>query len=747
MAQHQEKGTLSEADYNQDARPHNSSDIQSDSDSEVDLAQHGLRTSRDLREHDRSLLREEEERDELLRKKGPLDGIKRIFGQPSAGVDVDGKINRRRERRMKRKSLRLNREKRKDFKSGEERELMFEMEEGFKDTSSLSSGTSSEEFDRQNPAIRVKPRTPHFRRLAILHVLLLALFIILAFGAYKATRLYRNGQYPLKIPHSDLKTNGTHSFRPTTILISLDGFRADFLTRGLTPTLLSLIRTGISPPYMLPSFPSITFPNHFTLVTGLYPESHGIVGNTFWDPSMNEEFSCSFPLRGCTNSKWWTAEPIWVTAEKQKVRTAIHMWPGSEAHIPPLDPTYVDKFNGDEALPKKVDRILSLLDLPGDEDWAFGADHTSFIPQTHDLRPQLIAAYVPNVDADGHLHGPNSTEIASTISQVDTMLADLLSGLHARNLTELVNVVVVSDHGMATTSNDRLVQLDDLIDLSLVSHIDGWPLRGLRLKNEDDVEPMYQILQEAARKSNGAFEVYTHDAMPERYHFTANPRIAPLWVIPKAGWAVVEREEFDISMAKQKGEVYHPKGLHGYDHEHPLMRAIFVARGPAFPHKEGSKMKVFQNTEVYNIVCDSIGVKAHSNNGTLRLPLKPEGIHGGVLGGGKVSDFPPEGTEPETAPFTDGKEATGGGSPFDRPSSDETPESDAGQSEDENDQSKSKGWWDALHDKLDAAKAWVTGILEGLKKDGKISGNGGPESNSGAANAAAREQAKNIGKG
>ena len=492
---------------------------------------------------------------------------------------------------------------------------------------------------------------------------------------------------------------------------------------------------------MLPSFPSVTFPNHFTLVTGLYPESHGIVGNTFWDPAVEEEFSCSFPLRGCSNSKWWTAEPLWVTAEQQRVRTAIHMWPGSEAHIPPIDPTYVDRFNGKEQLPKKVDRILSLLDLPSDEDVAFSPQPAPFVPQPNDRRPQLIAAYVPNVDAEGHLHGPNSTEITSTISQVDTMLADLLSGLHTRNLTELVNIVIVSDHGMATTSTDRLVQLDDLIDLSLVSHIDGWPLRGLRLKNEADLESMYKSLLEASHKSKDAFEVYTHDTMPERYHFTANPRIAPLWVVPKAGWAIVEREEFDVASAKERGEFYHPRGLHGYDHEHPLMRAIFVARGPAFPHKEGSKMPVFQNTEVYNIVCDTLGIEPHPNNGTLRLPLKPEGLHdSGPPGGGKVSDFPPEGTEPEPSPSASqepdaqgANATTGGGSPFDSPSDNAQEDGANGPGQ------PTQSWWDHLKDKLDAAKEWVNGIIDGLKKDGKISANGGPGP------AAARAQGKNGG--
>ncbi|KAL8651014.1 MAG: hypothetical protein Q9226_004897 [Calogaya cf. arnoldii] len=115
--------------------------------------------------------------------------------------------------------------------------------------------------------------------------------------------------------------------------------------------------------------------------------------------------------------------------------------------------------------------------------------------------------------------------------------------------------------------------------------------------------------------------------MPEKYHFLKNPRIAPLWLVPKTGWAIVLAKDFDVAAAKASGQVYSPRGVHGYDHEHPLMRAIFIAKGPAFPHKANSRVDVFQNTEVYNIICDSLSVTPRPNNGTLRLPLRPAGLH------------------------------------------------------------------------------------------------------------------------
>ncbi len=403
------------------------------------------------------------------------------------------------------------------------------------------------------------------------------LFLLITSGAYKASqRQSRKGKVDLLT-----KSNGTSDFAPTTILLSLDGFRADFLHRGLTPTLNSFIAEGVSPKYMLPSFPSVTFPNHYTLVTGLYPESHGVVGNTFWDPALNEDFFYTDPTRSM-QPKWWAGgEPLWVTTEKANVTTAVHMWPGSEAHIMSLEPTFLDKFNGTEDLTRKVDRILELLDTPVPADSATTS------------RPQFIAAYVPVVDADGHKYGPNSTEIKATIKRVDTMLQNLFNGLDERNLTKIVNIVVVSDHGMATTSTNRLIQLDDLVDMDLVERIDGWPLYGLRPKSPADLQGLYaKLLEEAEHNEN--LEVYTKETMPERYHFSNNDRIAPLWVIPKTGWAIVHKKDFDVQEAKATGKVYHPKGLHGYDHEHPLMRSIFIARGPAFPHKPNSRLEVFR---------------------------------------------------------------------------------------------------------------------------------------------------------
>ncbi|EGC40702.1 type I phosphodiesterase/nucleotide pyrophosphatase [Histoplasma capsulatum var. duboisii H88] len=672
-----------------------------DSDSEDDELIKGSRTTLELSQHDRTVLEEEEERERLLVKQSPTHGLRRIFGHDNGSSVRIGKQERRRQRRLQRRADRIKRMEEK----GEEMGLMFEMEEGNIDdnTSSHSSGGSS---------ILIHPGYKSSRgswcfKVSILSTGIVVLFLILYLGAYKESSSFRSARQP-----RTLLSNGTSLFAPTTILISLDGFRADFLNRGLTPALNSFIANGISPAYMLPSFPSVTFPNHFTLVTGLYPESHGIVGNSFWDPVLREDFYYTDPARSL-DPKWWTAEPVWVTAEKQGVRTAIHMWPGSEAHIGNIEPTYLDKFNAKEDLASKAKRVLSFLDLPGDQE-------AQDLSSDTDRRPQLIAVYVPHVDSDGHTFGPNSTEIRSTLARVDEMLAEIFKGLHSRNLTDVVNIVVVSDHGMATTSTDRLVQLDDIIDVDLVDRLDGWPLQGIRPKRPEDLEILKQQLAESSKQYNDSIDVYTRETMPDRYHFSSNDRIAPLWVVPKTGWAVVEKSTFNVQDAKMKKTVYHPRGLHGYDHEHPLMRAIFVARGPKFPHHPNSRVENFQNTEVYNIICDSLEIEAHPNNGTLRLPLNPIGFHSPEdFPSANSPDDPPVNTGPSSAVITSKLQITASsnlpttilnsGSP-DPTSTPKHGEKDTSAS------TSSSSLWDKFLDRIQWLKNWAQGFLDSVDR-------------------------------
>lgn len=620
---------LSPVNYDDDASSlHSRSDQEPDSDD--DELQLRARNSRELRAADRIVLMEEDEMDRLvvdsrrkqerrLSRRGsglnvpnPFKMLGRrgssvsLSSNDDAGRSGGGGSDTYDEKRQARRQRRQERRKRlmEDAQDGEDGELMYEMEAGAMKEGSATGESSDREDSDLGEWKKLggagmhggsgggggRTRKQSWRRWILIHSLIAIGFAILVVAAWKLSRNSKStSQRPAQNKKPEYVSNGTALFAPTSIIISLDGFRADFLQRGLTPRLSAFVKEGVSPKYMTPSFPSVTFPNHYTLATGLYPESHGIVGNTFWDPELEADFYYTDPDRSL-DPKWWGGEPFWVTAERQGIRTAVHMWPGSEAHVLGTDPSFLDKFNGKEALDKKAARVLEFLDKPGAEDPGAPLSET---------RPQLIAAYVPNVDADGHRYGPNSTEIRSTIGDVDAMLDDIFRGLELRNLTGIVNVIVVSDHGMATTSADRLIQLEDLVDASKIHRLDGWPLNGLRLVDPDaDLRPTYDALR-AAAESNPNFDVYLRDEnMPERYHFSDNDRIAPLWIVPKTGWVIVTKDEFDIAEEKKKagdGDAdYKPRGLHGYDNEHPLMRAIFVARGPAFPHPAHSEIEVFR---------------------------------------------------------------------------------------------------------------------------------------------------------
>lgn len=602
---------LSPLGYDDDASSVHSRSEQ-DTDSDDDELQLRARNSRELRARDRLVLMEEEELEGLVtdsrrrqqrQRRGsalavpnPLRMLKRrgsnssIASAASSVEDlVDEKRRSRRARRQQKRERLLE-----DAQHGEDGELMYEMEEGgMKEGSSTGESSDrddSDEMDRQRLGIMADAKARRgqtWRRWLLIHSLIAIGFAILVLMAWK---LSKNKKGP-PTPKQDYASNGTALFAPTTIIISLDGFRADFLQRDITPRLNALIEDGVSPKFMRPSFPSVTFPNHYTLATGLYPESHGVVGNTFWDPELKADFHYQDPDRSL-HPKWWGGEPFWVTAENQGIRTAVHMWPGSEAHVLHVEPTFIDKFDGKETLDKKVSRILGFLDKPGKEDKTAAPG---------EMRPQVIAAYVPNVDSDGHKYGPNSTEIRSTIQSTDGFVDQIFQGLKQRNLTDIVNIMIVSDHGMATTDTSRLIQLEDLIDTSKIEHIDGWPLYGLRPYHSADLRPLYDQLAKKA-ESNPNYEVYLRDEnMPDRYHFSKNDRIAPLWIVPKTGWAIVTKDEFDVAKAKADGTVYHPRGLHGYDHEHPLMRAIFIARGPAFAHPANSEIEVFRKSDLLHL--------------------------------------------------------------------------------------------------------------------------------------------------
>lgn len=406
--------------------------------------------------------------------------------------------------------------------------------------------------------------------------------------------------------------NSTHDFHPTTIIISLDGFHPHYINPKLTPTLHQMMINDYGAPYMIPSFPSSTFPNHWTLVTGLYPSEHGIVGNTFYDPQLKKQFVNTDPKVGGLDPDFWRGgEPIWTTAFKQGVNSAIHMWPGSEVPGIGIDgggPLAVDRYNGSELLSAKVDKVMAWIDR-----------------EDINQRPELILTYVPTIDQFGHKFGIYGKNLTDAITYVDDFVDLMIMELSKRNLADIVNLVIVSDHGMAPTSNDRLLFLDDLIEMNKIEHIDGWPLFGLRPYPQLSVDDVYEEIKsnlEKLEEERKHFKVYKIEDIPSEWNFGGqlhehkyNYRLAPIWIIPDVGYSITTHKQF-----KENNNEYKPKGVHGYNNTEVLMRAVFLAKGPYFSSKvKGNNKRVlpFANTEVYNLLCDSLNIVPAANNGSV----------------------------------------------------------------------------------------------------------------------------------
>ncbi|KAJ1776608.1 hypothetical protein LPJ54_002958 [Coemansia sp. RSA 1824] len=364
-----------------------------------------------------------------------------------------------------------------------------------------------------------------------------------------------------------LLSNGTHEFRPTLVLVSLDGFRADYLDRGLTPNLINIGKQGLRADYMLPSFPSSTFPNHYTIVTGLYPGSHGIVSNVFYDTEFNDTFVYKDMVKA-RESRWWQGgEPIWVTAEKQGQRAAIDMWPGSTAIIRDTAPSYLIPFADNVHPTEKTQQVLEWLDLPLAR------------------RPTFLATYMPEVDQAAHARGPDSPQVNDAMQMFDEALGDLWTQIERRNLTHIVNIMIVSDHGMASTKAHKYaVYIDDIIDESKIIDVYNWPLGGIQPKDPSDVPEIYQNL---TRASHGQpWQVYLRNDIPERFHYNHSSRVAPIYVIPEVPYYITTRAKDKMQSPGSESTI----GVHGYDNMHPLMRATFVAAGPAFRSRNNAPM-------------------------------------------------------------------------------------------------------------------------------------------------------------
>lgn len=378
------------------------------------------------------------------------------------------------------------------------------------------------------------------------------------------------------------------------VLVSLDGFRASDLDREEVPALRHLASIGLRAQGLVPVFPSKTFPSHYSLVTGLPPGRNGILSNNMRDPDLGE-----FHLhdrQAVEDARWWGGEPIWVTAERQGLRTATMFWPGSEAAIGGVRPSEWRRYDGGLSLSDRVETVLGWLAGPAAE------------------RPRFVTLYFEEPNETSHAYGPDAPETRAELAEVDARVADLLAGIERLDLAGGVDVVVVSDHGMADVSPERIVFLDDYVALEPGELFDDGAL--LQLFPGPGRET---ILYDALAGAHPRLAVYRREELPERWGLAGNPRLPPLLGVPDVGWEVTVRGSAR-QRSLQDGSL---RGDHGQDPADPRMHGLFVAAGPSF--RPGSRIGLVNPLDVYPLLAELLGVEPAPNEGELgrlRAPIE-----------------------------------------------------------------------------------------------------------------------------
>lgn len=417
----------------------------------------------------------------------------------------------------------------------------------------------------------------------------LALVFGLVLAAQQPVSL--QGQNPaLPVIHVDHGPNSAAAqARHYVVLVSLDGFRWDYAKREGARNLLALGKQGVwAPQGMIPSFPSLTFPNHFTIVTGLYPEHHGLVANSFYDETRQARYAISDP-KAVSDGSWYSGTPLWSLAESQGMRTACLFWPGSEAKIAGYEPSYYVHFDSkteatDAVQQARIDNAVALLKLPA-------AD-----------RPHFITVYYSEPDHEGHAFGPDAPETRAAELKMDAMVGKLKTALDATGLP--IDLVVVSDHGMVRIEGGWIT-LDQFADLK------GFETAGALLygKTEEDRERVYNQL----KKASSQFVAYRRKEMPAGLHDNENPRAGDPIVVATGPYAI-------RAHGPQADKPDQPPipGQHGFDPRKVLeMKASFFAAGPDIV--AGKTVAPFENVNLYPWLAHLLGLRAPQTDGSLNV--------------------------------------------------------------------------------------------------------------------------------
>lgn len=364
--------------------------------------------------------------------------------------------------------------------------------------------------------------------------------------------------------------------KPYLVLVSLDGFRWDYPDRQLTPTLSRIAREGVRAERLLPVFPTLTFPNHYSLVTGLYPARHGIVANDF--PLGDGTWYRIRDRSMVQNGRLYSGEPVWVTAERQGMVAASFFWIGSEADIAGVRPSHWRHYSKDIPGTDRVDQVLAWLAEPAA------------------TRPHFITLYFEDVDDYGHWYGPGSAEGDAAIRRADRYLGRLLRGLERLPHGDQVNVIVVSDHGQGRYRQPvEALRLDAFLDLDGITAVDGGSYCFLHLDTPDPARAARIRDEVNARWTRG--RAWLPSEAPAGWQLGDSRRIADVILVANAGHAVISSEA--------RRDKINP-GDHGWRPEDPAMHGIFLAWGPAF--RQGMRTGPVRNVDVHPLLLRVLGL-------------------------------------------------------------------------------------------------------------------------------------------
>uniref|UniRef100_A0A8C1M088 Ectonucleotide pyrophosphatase/phosphodiesterase family member 3 n=1 Tax=Cyprinus carpio TaxID=7962 RepID=A0A8C1M088_CYPCA len=386
--------------------------------------------------------------------------------------------------------------------------------------------------------------------------------------------------------------------RQPLLLVSLDGLRAEYLQSWHTvvPVLDKIRRCGTSAPFMQAVFPSKTFPNHYSIATGLYAESHGLVDNNMYDPVFDASFSLSNSEKN--NPRWYQGQPIWNTAMYQGLKAGTFFWPGSDVAINGSFPDIYMNYDGKVPYEERIFSVLRWLQLP------------------EDRRPDFFTIYLEEPDSSGHSYGP----LILALQGVDRVIGQLMNGLKQLNLHQCVNIIIVADHGMEETSCERKEALQNFIGDVNHLYVSEGPFGRIRAKNTTHTcksNTHTQFRTSLCKWPEQQIKPYLKHHLPKRFHYASNRRIEDVSVLVNPRWLF---ERYPGSLTFCSG------GNHGYDNDIYSMQALFLSLGPKFHFQ--TEVEPFSNIELYNLMCDVLEINPYHNNGThgslnhlLRMPF------------------------------------------------------------------------------------------------------------------------------